>query len=101
LQNSEVAFLVEHGSPLNNQPPRPILRPAIERDKKILAESVAKASKMAMDGDPEAAMRQLQRTGIMAENSVKRYMADPANGMAPNKPSTIRRKGSSQPSIDT
>jgi hypothetical protein len=41
----------------------------------------------------------LDRAGIIGAGSVKAYMAGP--NFAPNAPSTIARKGSSQPTVDT
>jgi hypothetical protein len=43
----------------------------------------------------------LNRAGQVAENAARNWFVNPKNGWAPNAPSTIRRKGSDKPGIDT
>jgi hypothetical protein len=104
ITNPELAYILSNGSPLNNIPATPLLKPCIElpENQKLLTESAAKAAKLAVDGDYDGARRQLDRTGIMAENMVKRYFTSSGNGTWPkNRPSTIKQKGSSKRNIDT
>jgi hypothetical protein len=43
----------------------------------------------------------MKRAGQEAENRVKAWFFDPRNNWLPDKPATVRRKGSSRPLIDT
>jgi hypothetical protein len=104
VTNAELAFIHEHGSPLKNIPARPFIRPAISlpRNQKMIRAQLAVAARAVLAGDESAANRELNKTGLLAANAVKRFLADfPANQLAPNAPSTIRRKGSSTPLIDS
>jgi len=91
-----VAATVEFGK--ENQPERPFLRggvreslPTVRRAAARDLSSVAKGTKTL-----DAA---LEMSGVIATGAVKRYMAGP--NFAPNAPSTIAKKGSSQPTIDS
>jgi hypothetical protein len=90
-------YLHEHGSALYQSPPRPIIEPAIEDAKDGIAKRLEKTVRVALDGgDTE---KELTNVGQYAENKVKRRFTD--NDWAPNAPSTIARKGSDKPLIDT
>lgn len=94
-------YLLAHGSPAYRVPPRPIIEPAIEANKEALAEGLKKASLFFMDGEKENAVAELNRTGLRAQNYVRKWFTDPRNNWPPNAPSTIERKGSDKPLIDT
>lgn len=96
-------YLHSKGSPLWQTPPRPIIEPAIEAkgNKEQLEEELKLAAKAALNGQDAEAVRHMRAAGMMAQNMVRAWFTDPRNNWAPNAPSTIRRKGSSQPNIDT
>jgi hypothetical protein len=96
-------YIHEHGSPLWHTPPRPVLEPAIEHpeNKELLAADLKVAAEAALDGHPEQALSQLKRTAIDAQNVAREWFVNPANGWAPNAPSTIEAKGSDRPNVDT
>ena len=100
ISNSELAFIMEHGSPIHNIPPRPFIGPAIRKNKEIIVNQLKRAAQAVLAGDEGKANAERQKTGILASNSVKRFMADSDNGLARNAPSTIRAKGSDIPLID-
>jgi hypothetical protein len=100
INNASLLFIHTHGSPLNNIPARPVLEPSIEKNKKLITPHLGVAAKEVIQGHPEAAMRELDRAGMIAANGAKRYFTDPTNGWPPNAPSTIERKGSDRPLID-
>lgn len=93
-------YLHEHGSPLMAVPARPLLEPAIEANKKDLAEALKKAYLSAASGSGNA-LNQLKKAGQMAENCVHDWFEDPRNNWAPNSPRTIAQKGSDHPMVDT
>jgi hypothetical protein len=99
INNAALMFVHTHGSPLRNIPPRPVLEPAIEKNSELITPHLAESAKAVMDGRPDAAERELQRAGTIASNAVKRYFTE--GNLAPNAPSTIARKGSDRPLIDT
>ncbi len=92
-------YVHEHGSPLWHSPPRPVLEPAIENSKELIAEQLKKAMQVALDGkDP---LSQLQKAGMLGQNAARDWFTNPKNGWEPNSPLTIKLKGSSNPLIDT
>jgi hypothetical protein len=92
-------YIREHGSFAYQVPPRPIIEPAIENSKEQIGKLLGFAAKQAADnGDTTAA---LEDVGTYASGKVKAWFTDAKNGWAPNAPSTIKRKGSAQPLIDT
>lgn len=94
-------YIKSHGSPLWQSPPRPIIEPAIEKNKDAIAEKYKPAMQAALSGDKEKAIQDLEKTGIFAANKVKAFFTDPENGWAPNSPATKKAKGSGKPLIDT
>lgn len=100
---AHVIYLHEHGSPAWHVPPRPIIEPAIEdpENKKFITEDLGVAAKATLDGDVDKAKQELQKAGMDAQNIVRDWFTNSRNNWAPNAPSTIRAKGSSQPLIDT
>ena len=94
-------YIQEHGSPLWQIPPRPVLEPAIEDKKAPIAKQLREAAKAAIDGNMQGAENRLHMAGMVAENAAKGWFEDPKNGWPPNSPKTIARKGSDSPMIDT
>jgi len=105
-------YLYEHGSPLWRIPPRPILEPAINHYKDIIAKPLRQAAVNALDGsDP---MPSLHKAGELGVEAAKDWFVNPLNMWPPNSPVTvhgskpdkhgkkfIKGKGSDQPNIDT
>lgn len=103
LNNAETLFLLSKGSPLRNQPPRPVLEPAIqaEGNRQGIAAELAQSVKANLAGDKAASMKSMQRAALAGQNAARKWFTDPRNNWAPNAPSTIARKGSDRPGIDT
>ena len=103
VTNSQLLYLHENGVPSHNIPPRPVLKPAIAQD-----EVRGKISKMMRDGfvaaliqgNKDACAQCFEKAGMLGRDACKNYIASGGN-LAPNAPSTIARKGSSKPLIDT
>ncbi|WP_220389002.1 hypothetical protein [Paenibacillus tyrfis] len=92
-------YLHTHGSPLWHSPPRPVIEPAIEKNKEVISKQLRKAAETALDGqDPE---NELEKAGMLGQNIVRAWFTDPANGWAPNSPATESAKGSDKPLIDS
>ena len=94
-------YIQTHGSPLWAVPPRPIIEPAIEfkPNREKIALELRAALTAALEDRPFATA--LRRAGMQAQNVVRAWFVNPANGWAPNSPLTIKLKGSSRPLIDT
>lgn len=96
-------YLHTHGSPLWQIPPRPIIEPALRANRDALIEGLRQAASAQLDttAGQEAALRKFWRVAMMGQNFVRGWFTDARNGWAPNAPSTIARKGSDRPLIDT
>lgn len=99
--NAELLFIHTNGSPARGIPPRPVLQSAIENDKERVAEMLGKAIDAAVSGKKDQILPALERAGQYGSNVCRAYFVNPSNGWKPNKPRTIKRKGSSRPLIDT
>lgn len=94
-------YMHSKGSSLFAVPPRPIIEPAIEANKKVIEAELKLAAVAALAGDSAATERHLRLAGMTAQNVVRAWFTDPRNHWPPNAPSTIKRKGSDKPLIDT
>jgi hypothetical protein len=91
-------YLHTYGSPLWHSPPRPVLEPAIEKNKEVIGKQLQKVATAVLDGqDPDT---ELQKAGMLGQNIARAWFTDPANGWAPNAESTVEMKGSDRPLID-
>lgn len=92
-------YIHEHGSPLWHTPPRPVLEPAIEANKEMIAKQLKQAAVVTLDGnDPTA---DLQKAGMVGMNVARDWFTNQDNEWPANAPSTIKAKGSDRPNIDT
>lgn len=100
---AQAMYIESHGSPVYNVPPRPIIEPAIEAEdnKEMIAKQLARAASEAMEGKAGETRASLHRAGITAQNAVRDWFEDPRNNWPANAPSTIKRKGSDRPLVDT
>lgn len=94
-------YIQSHGSPLMHTQPRPIIQPAIEDDKELIAELLREAMKAFLDGDHVKGMEYLNKAGLEGQAASQDWFTNPKNGWAPNAPVTIELKGSDRPNIDT
>ena len=93
-------FLIqEHGSPINNIPPRPVIQPALHQTNTRTSMSAAllDAIRAAWTGfDPTPHLRTAGRAGA---DGIRAYID--SHIPPPNKPSTVSRKGFDLPLYDT
>ena len=99
MNNPTLLYILSKGSPLRNLPPRPVVEPGIEKSKDIWTPELAAAAQAMMEQKPGQATLHLKRAGVIASNAVKRMFG--SSDLAPNAPSTIRKKKSDRPLIDT
>ncbi len=99
INNASLLFIHTKGSPLRNIPPRPVLEPGIEGARALIVPHLGASAQAIARGHAHQAEQELRRVGTIAANAVKRYFTEGA--LAPNAPSTIARKGSDRPLINT
>lgn len=103
VTNAELLFIHTKGSPIKKIPPRPVIEPAISADgnKEAIANELNKAIKAMLDGDRDEAIKRMQRTALAGQNAARKWFKDSRNNWKENAQSTIDRKGSDSPLIDT
>lgn len=94
-------YIQSHGSPLWHAPPRPVLEPAIKANREAIAQKFKRIYQATAQGNEPAAENAITAVGLFAQNACRAWFTDPRNGWPANSPETVRRKGSSNPLIDT
>jgi hypothetical protein len=88
INNAEIGYIQEFGSPANNIPPRPFLIPGVEKATPKALERLKVATQRALDGDKAGAERAMYQAGALAMISAKAEIS--SNIPPPLKPGTIR-----------
>jgi hypothetical protein len=103
INNAQLVYIHTNGSPARNIPPRPIREPAIEAEdnKNEIARLLEESAKAVLEGDEGTAQQRLEEAGMTGMVAARDWFDDPRNNWAPDKPATIKRKGSDHPLIDT
>ena len=102
-EHSDLLYLHEKGVPSRNIPPRPVLGPAMEQKdvkKKIRSQMTQAMVDAILKGDFSAVQNDFEKAGEIGRDACKKYITDGTH-LAPNAPSTIARKGSDIPLIET
>lgn len=76
MGNASIGYVMEHGSPAQNIPPRPFLVPTIEDMQKDIAVKLGKGAKAAMNGNAKAVVHTLESVGMTAQSAVKAVIND-------------------------
>ncbi|MBP5726755.1 MAG: hypothetical protein J6Y48_06735 [Clostridia bacterium] len=103
VSNAELLYLHDQGVPSRNIPPRPVLRPAINKpETRKQIETLMRDAAVAalVTGNRDLCEKYFNKAGMVAQNACKNYIKEGTN-LAPNSPVTIAIKGSSKPLIDT
>lgn len=90
INNATIGYINEHGSPAANIPARPHLVPGIEDAQDKITARFKSASLAAMDGRKDKAETELERAGMVARDSVKRFISD--GDFEPLKPATVANR---------
>jgi len=94
IGNAQLGYIHENGSPANNIPPRPFLKPGVAAAKDKCLGVLKNAAKAGFK-DPAAIDKGLNASGLIGQASVKNTLRA-GEGFAPLKPATIaarKRKG--------
>lgn len=71
LSNAQIGYILEHGSPANNLPPRPHLLPGVQDARPKVEPELQAGVNAALDGDAQLVDTRLNRAGIVAAGAVK------------------------------
>lgn len=104
INNAQLGYIHDGGSPAHNIPARPFMVPGIEDAQNLIDNKLLSAGKHVMNGDAQAAERDLHAVGLIAQNAIRnRIQTGP---FVPLKPATLaarRRRGHTgeKPLIET
>lgn len=103
INNAELLFIQENGSPINKIPARRVLSPSIEADgnRQAIKNELDLSIKANLAGDKENAEKRMLRAALAGQNAARKWFTDGRNGWQKNADSTIAQKGSDRPLIDT
>lgn len=101
VTNAQLLYIHENGSPVHNIPPRPVMQIGLSKPENAsrIRQYLNEGIKMALLGNKSGAEIAYHKAGMIGENAVKSVFG--SGEIAPNAPSTVARKGSSAPLIDT
>ena len=92
ISNATLAYIHENGSPAQNIPARPFIRPGIRRVRAELIRMMRQGAHDAVRGKRVDATVILNRVGMKARNAVVEEITDPTPPFAPLKPATVRAR---------
>lgn len=104
INNAEIGYIQEFGSPAANIPPRPFLVPGINDVKAKLIKRMELAGQTALSGDLIKLDQMLHSVGIVAQNAVRaRITRGPFTPLAPATIAARQRRGVTRinPLLDT
>lgn len=93
-----VASIQEFGSPANNIPPRPFMRPAVAQNKNAWLALMQQGAKAIIRGG-QTLGQVMGKLGQRASDDIAKSIE--AVDSPPLKPATIRRKGFAKPLVDS
>ncbi|WP_312630957.1 hypothetical protein [Pantoea piersonii] len=104
IGNAAIGYINENGSPAQNIPPRPHLKPGVKSVEQDFMPHLKAAAQKALEGNEAGAVTSLDRAGTVAANGVKRYIT--ITGFTPLADVTIanrlrRGRTGNKPLIDT
>jgi len=80
MNNATLAYIHDNGSPANNIPARPFMKPGIEASSGPVAQRFKAAAKQALHGELAAAKSNLNAAGLAAQSAIKNAINE---GIAP------------------
>lgn len=90
LTNAQIAYINDRGSPAQNIPPRPFLKPGVLSVEKELTASLKKTAVAAIEGRPSEVEQGLGRAGLIGQAGVQRYITTAE--FTPLAPMTLRMR---------
>jgi hypothetical protein len=71
VTNATIAYINDNGSPAMNIPPRPFMRPGMERAKSAVIQAFKGGCEDCLDGSKTAVDLALHKAGIIAQSSIR------------------------------
>jgi hypothetical protein len=90
INNAEIGYIQENGSPVKNIPARPFLVPGVASVQDKVAAKMKAGAKNALDGDKNAASVTLNSVGLIAAAAVQRKID--TGPFVPLSPRTLYRR---------
>ena len=94
-----ILLIQEHGSPINNIPPRPVLAPALHQPETRTAMAQAMAAAVHAAWNEQDPIPAFESAGQIGADGIRAYID--SHIPPPNSPATIARKGFDLPLYDT
>jgi LmbE family N-acetylglucosaminyl deacetylase len=91
INNATILAINEFGSPLNNIPPRPVMKLGIKNCQKEVADAFKEAVQKSFAEGINALPTYYNRAGIIASNSIKKVI-NSQEGIKPPKESTLKAR---------
>lgn len=104
INNAQLMFIHENGSPLQNIPARPVLQMTIDwANKNLIKKSISKAIDKYIESkfNLDALEKELNRMCSRMETYARKIIYSNDGRLEPNAPSTIAKKGDNHPLFDT
>lgn len=104
ITNAQIGYIHEFGSPRNNIPPRPFLRPGVSNATDRVEKMMRKAALFALDGKMQDVQNSLHAMGLVAVSAVRAKIT--SGPFIPLSPVTIAKRRArgvlrTKPLIDT
>ena len=80
MNNAQLAYLHDKGSPANNILARPFMQPGIQAGKEAIVAQLEGAAQAAIRGDPDGVDRRLNAAGLAAQSAIRKMIN---SGIAP------------------
>lgn len=105
ITNAELMYIHENGSPLHHIPARPVLQLTIDwvNSSGMINEIISKIidTYIVTDGNLDEVDKAVERFCLKIQNYARKLIYDKDPRLTPNAPSTIAKKGSDTPLLDT
>lgn len=102
VNNADLLFIHEYGSPIRKIPARPILQYTIEHTNDLVVKTYEDCIKMIYNGSKWSEVQlKLEQLAMRIESKCRKFLRSGETDLKPLKDSTIKMKGSSLPLFDT
>jgi len=99
INNAYLLAIHEHGTTDGRIPARPLIEPVLKQEERFIKKGFETYLKMIEGKNIQGADVHLEKMALYIETKLKEYFDN--NTWTPNAPSTIAKKGSAKPLIDT
>lgn len=90
MNNAQLGYVHENGSPAQNIPARPFLIPGVEDTQESITSHLQKAAKAAMSGDNTKVQVELNAAGLAASSGARHKIT--SGDFEPLSPATVRNR---------